>query len=72
MQGTWPERERETKWNLAATTWMSLVMKRKRGRLGTRWMDELVKFTGPQWASRALNRVHWKRMADAYAQRWAH
>lgn len=51
--------------------WLPLDRKRKRGRPPTRWRDEISKSMGILWGRIAVNRKAWKKVVDAYAQRWA-
>lgn len=58
------------KWNRIATTWLPYGQKKKRGRPATRWVDKIIRYVGPHWASNAFDRVHRKKVVEAYARRW--
>jgi len=35
-----------------------------------RWADDLRKQTGTRWMNNAADRKEWKRLGEAYVQRW--
>ncbi len=48
------------KWNFRTTVWVPYDLKRKKGRPGIKYIDEIMRAVGPNWASVALNRRRWK------------
>lgn len=54
----------KNKWNLTVTQGVSLDDKRNRGRAPTRWIDEILNYISPHWASNAYNRILWQNVTD--------
>lgn len=56
------------KWNRSIVFWYPRNRKRKRGRPIRRWEDEIKAIAGKLWTRKALNRVEWKEMEEAFAK----
>lgn len=56
------------KWNRSIVFWYPRNRKRKPGRQIRRWEDEIKATAGKLWTRRALNRVEWKEMEEAFAK----
>ena len=64
-------RMREEKWNRITTNWTPWGNKRGRGRLKTKWRDEIRNRVGASWKSITQDREKWWRIGEAYAREWA-
>ena len=58
-------------WGKTILDWVTRDQKRAKGRSPRRWNDELRKAVGTPWGRNTYDRKIWKRVVDAYAQRWA-
>lgn len=54
------------RWSKKVTHWSGPNGKRKQGRPPDRWLDEVKKITGNQWASKAMDRKLWSEMEEAF------
>ena len=61
-------REHENKWNKILTTWIPHRGKRGRGQPPTHWEDEIIKFFGRKWKTKAKNRPIWTDLVAANTQ----
>lgn len=57
------------KWSKVITNWYPRDGKRKKGRPAKRWEDEIRLTAGPYWRRAALDRIHWKELEEAFANR---
>ena len=60
----------EKRWEKKIEEWVPYDQKRNPGRPIARWRDEIVKEFGVGWKQKAKNRDNWKKMGEAYAQKW--
>ncbi|CAH2245406.1 jg12916 [Pararge aegeria aegeria] len=51
--------------------WYPREDRRPRGRPRRRWSDDIIKAVGATWTRLARERNRWKRMEEAFAQKWA-
>jgi Reverse transcriptase (RNA-dependent DNA polymerase) len=63
-------RRMDDRWSKALTDWQVYQGKRQRGRPKTRWMDEIIKYAGRQWMTKAQNRLEWRNIGEAFVQQW--
>ncbi len=64
-------RRKGNRWEKTVLNWVPYDQKRKKGRPKTRWVDEINKYAGVLWQRDAWFRECWKKVGEAYAQRWA-
>ncbi|CAG9835439.1 unnamed protein product [Diabrotica balteata] len=63
-------RQKEDRWNKILISWRPWEYKRSRGRPQMRWADDIKKHVGSRWMTVATDREEWKRIGEAYVQRW--
>ncbi len=59
------------RWVRKVIDWTPYGNKRRKGRPGVGWRDEIRNRVGLTWQRAAQNRVMWKKIGEAYAQKWA-
>lgn len=60
-------REDHNKWCKSVTEWTPYECKRRRGRPGKRWRDEIEQKLGVLWGRSAQDRRVWQKIGEAYA-----
>ncbi|XP_030766839.1 uncharacterized protein LOC115890677 [Sitophilus oryzae] len=63
-------RQKVDRWNKCIVNWRPWENRRSRGRPQMRWADDLRKHAGTRWMSTATESEEWKRLGEAYVQRW--
>ena len=63
-------RQDNSRWSKKVTEWTPYDEKRGRGRPITRWRDELDRELGVLWPRATQNRKAWRKIEEAYAQKW--
>lgn len=58
------------RWTKLITEWVPRNLKRRRGRQKLRWSDEIKKWNGINWIKNAQERHEWKKLGEAYVQKW--
>ena len=58
------------KWNYKTTVWTPYNRKRRKGRPGIRWREEISGRVGTKWHGMTGNRKVWSNIGEAYAQLW--
>lgn len=64
-------RKKEFNWTRQILDWTPYGSVRRRGRPATRWTDDIINAVGTLWKSNVHRRLAWKKIGEAYAQRWA-
>ena len=60
----------DNRWTKLTTEWRPRTGKRNTGRPKTRWSDDIKKEAGPLWTRKAEDRDEWRRIGEAYVQKW--
>lgn len=63
-------RLKDSRWNAALQDWRPWLGKRARGRPQMRWIDDVKRHAGFAWKRMAENRENWRKVGEAYIQKW--
>lgn len=63
-------RREDDRWTKRVIEWIPLDVKRPRQRPKVRWVDEIIKFAGPNWQHKAQDRLGWLHMGEAFILQW--
>lgn len=58
-----------TRWAKRLTEWIPRDRKRKQGRPRKRWRDVFKENIGPDWMRQSRDRILWRKLGEAYAER---
>jgi hypothetical protein len=63
-------RQTDNRWTNTVIQWYPWGTEWPQGRSKTRWIDELVRFGGRTWQTKAMNRKEWMELGEAFIQQW--
>lgn len=58
------------RWTRRLVVWRPWADRRPRGRPPLRWVDDIRKHAGHNWMARAADRESWRKIGEAYVQKW--
>ncbi|CAF4951997.1 unnamed protein product [Pieris macdunnoughi] len=59
----------DNRWTLKTTVWKGPRGRRRRGRPKKRWIEEIEAVEGNEWRKRAIDRVSWKKLEEAFTRK---